>query len=227
MKGQPPEGMVEYLQATELGDSDNSEVNNKALELTKDAPTPKEAAMNIFAFVRDQVLFGFNRFDAKASETLKGGVGFCITKTILHVALLRAAGIPARYHQVVLSNESLKGLVPEPIFRKKIPREIWYHHWAECYLSGKWVACEPLFDKRLYKAACKKGIINKEKVPNIDWDGENDLIVVADFMLEDKGVFHSQDELFKKIRIENKLPGIIGKIVLRYMNQHLNKLRQG
>lgn len=227
MKWHPPEGMDEYLKATELCDSDHAEVKSKAGELTKDAGTPKEAAIRILDFVRDQILFGFNRYDAKASETLKGGIGFCITKTTLQLALLRAAGIPARYRQVVLSNESIKGLVPDYVYRKKIPKEIWYHHLGECYLSGKWLACEALFDKGLYEASCKKGVINKKKTPNIDWDGEHDLIVVAAFMLDDKGVFDSHDGLFKKIQAENKLPGIIGRIVLRNMNQRLNRLRQG
>ena len=226
MTWKPPEGMDEYLSATELCDCDNIEVKNRAQELTKDAATPKEAAMSIFNFVRDQILFGFNRYDAKASETLKGEIGFCITKSTLQVALLRAAGIPARYHQVVLSNESLKGLVPDSIYRKKIPKKIGYHSCCECYLDGKWVVCEALFDKALYNAACKKGIMSEEKIPNIDWDGDKDLIVVTPFMLEDKGNFPSLDGLFKKLQDENKLPRIMAGIVFQYMNRHINKLRK-
>jgi hypothetical protein len=227
MSWKPLEGMEEYLSATELCDCDNIEVKNRARELTKDAATPKEAAMNIFNFVRDQILFGFNRYDAKASETLKGEIGFCITKSTLQVALLRAAGIPARYHQVVLSNESLKGLVPDSIYKKKVPKKIGYHSCCECYLAGRWVVCEALFDKALYTAACKKGIMSEEKIPNIDWDGDKDLLVVAPFMLEDKGIFHSLDGQFKKLQDENKLPGIMARIVFRYMNRHINKLRKG
>jgi len=89
------------------------------------------------------------------------------------------------------------------------------------------VSSETLFDRALYNAACKKGIISKDKIPNIDWDGENDLIVVTAFMLEDKGTYHSLDHLFKKAQDENRLPGIIARVVLHFMNRHLNKIREG
>ncbi len=219
--------MDEYLKPSELCDCDNVEVKNKAQALTKDAATPKEAALRVFNFVRDQILFGFDRFDAKASDTLRKGIGFCISKANLQVALLRAAGIPARYHQVVLSNESLEGLVPDYIYRRNVPKEIGYHPWCECYLSGKWVVSEALFDRTLYNGACNKGIISKEKIPNIDWDGENDLIVVKAFMLGDKGTYHSLDELFKKLQEENKLPGIMARIVLYFTTRHIDKIRKG
>jgi hypothetical protein len=208
MRWQPPAGMDEYLKPTELCDSDHAEVKNKAQEITKDAETPKEAAIRIFDFVRDQILFGFNRLNAKASETLKGGIGFCITKSNLQAALLRATGIPARYHQVLLNRESLKDLVPN-FFYRKVPERIPWHTWCECHLSGKWVDCEPLFDKGLYNAACKKNIIRKEQLPNIDWDGEHNLIMVAAFILEDKGPFHDLDDVFEKAYEETELPPVI------------------
>ena len=69
-KFQVPEGMQEYLSPTEFCDCENVEIKQKSEELTRNANSPKEAAMNIFNFVRDQVLYGIGTTEEKASETL-------------------------------------------------------------------------------------------------------------------------------------------------------------
>ena len=82
---QPLEGMDEYLKPTELCDSDNHEVRKRAREFIKDTKTPKEIAIRIFYFVRDQIVFALDNYDVKASETLKKGIGHCIAKTIFQL----------------------------------------------------------------------------------------------------------------------------------------------
>ncbi len=225
MTWQPPEGMDEYLEPTELCDSDNEEVKKKAQELTKDAANPKQAAIRIFHFVRDQIPFGVEHNDAKASDTLRKGTGHCVPKANLQVALLRAIGIPARYHQVVLSKEVLKGILPDRI-HKMLPEKIWYHPWCECYLSGKWISCESLFDKALYDAAVRKEVLSKEQIPMIDWDGENDLTMVGSWMLEDKGTFSSLDDVFREAESESNAPGFVSRIVFYFSNRYTSKLRK-
>jgi hypothetical protein len=49
-------------------------------------------------------------------------------------------------------------------------------------------------------AARKKGIMSEDKIPDIDWDGDKDLIGVIPCMVEDKGRFPSRDDLFKNSR---------------------------
>ncbi|MFC1718206.1 transglutaminase family protein [Candidatus Poribacteria bacterium] len=225
MTWQPPEGMDEYLKPTELCDSDNEEVKKKAQELTKDADNPKQAAIGIFHFVRDQIPFGTDRSDTRASDTLRIGTGHCCPKANLQVALLRSIGIPARYHQVVLSKEVLKGILPDRIHRM-LPEKIWYHPWCECYLSGKWISCESLFDKALYDAAVRKEVLSKEQMPMIDWDGENDLTMVGSWMLEDKGTFSSLDDVFREAESEHNLPGFIAGIARYFSNRYISKLRK-
>jgi hypothetical protein len=60
MAWQPPEGMDEYLKSTELCDSDNQEIREKARELIKDAKTPKEASVRIFFLCKrsDNIFLG-------------------------------------------------------------------------------------------------------------------------------------------------------------------------
>lgn len=174
--------------------------------------------------MRDQIPFALGNCET-ASETLRKGSGFCVTKTNLQVALLRAAGIPARYHQAVLAKDVLKGIIPAWVHRMA-PEKVWFHPWCECYLSGKWVSCETLFDKALYSAACRKGILSQEQIPTIDWDGSSSLCVVTAWILEDVGTFQCMDDVFRKAQSE-QAPDPIGRIMLYYCNRYTDKLRKG
>jgi len=225
MKFQVSEEMQEYVKPTEFCDCDSEAIRQKAQELTTDIDSPKEAAMKIFSYVRDHIPFAISRTDVKASRTLKDGKGFCVTKTNLQIALLRAAGIPARYHQVVLHKDVLKGIIPDFI-HKMIEEKIWYHPWCECYLSGRWIACDLYLDKDTYNAAVKNGAINTEKIPTIDWDGETDLIIATPWILEDVGTHVSYDEISKKVVKETKVPQFLMKLAFNQSNRYTKKLRE-
>ena len=109
---QTPEGMDEFITSTRLCDVEHARVKNRARELTENANSPEEAALSIFTFVRDSILFGLDFPDTRASETLERGYGFCVTKTNLQIALLRSVGIPARFHRVDIRKDILKGTFP-------------------------------------------------------------------------------------------------------------------
>lgn len=218
-------GMDDYLKATDLSDSDNPVLRDKAIAIIQGAGTPRQAAKRIFFFVRDQILFGFNRHDARASNTLKEGVGFCVTKTNLQVALLRAAGIPARYHQAVLSTEALRAVLPNLVYRF-VPERTSYHPWCECYVAENWISCDTLFDKGLYDALLRRRLISREQIPNIDWDGIHDLNTATAWILEDAGTAPCLDEVFKKAQTEQP-PELISVVVRRLCNRHIEKLRKG
>ena len=191
MTWQSPEGMDEYLRPTKLCDCDNAKLMEKAKEIIKGAETPKEAALKVFHFARDEIYFGLDYPDTKASHTLKKGVGFCVTKTNLQIGLMRAAGVPARCHYVLLSKESLN-YTPKLIYNNLKTAIV--HPWCECYLSGNWVACEVLYDEAFYKAAVREGCFTKEQIPTIDWDGETDLISMKSYIVKDVDTFPSWDD---------------------------------
>jgi hypothetical protein len=224
MKFQIPEGMQEFASSTEFCDCDNMEIMQKAEELAKDASSPKEAAMKIFNYVRD-FPFAVSRLDKKASKTLKEKKGYCVTKTNLQVALLRAAGIPARYHQVVLDKAVIKGIVSDSFYAKQ-EDTIWYHPWCECYLSGRWIACDLYLDKDTYNSAIKQGILTQEQMPSIDWDGENDLKIAIPWMLKDVGTHSSYDEVCKDVMKKVKVPYFIMSLACTFSNQYTKKLRE-
>jgi len=227
MAWQPPKGMDEYLKATELCDCDNEELQRKAKEISQGAETPTEAALKIFYFVRDEILFGMNYADAKASGTLKKGLGFCITKTNLQIALLRAVGIPARCHYVHLPKERNKPIIPRFMY-DRMPMAM-VHPWCECYLSEEWIACEALLDEAFYKGCLRMGMLTKEEVPTIDWDGEANFILSKQWILEDIGTFPSWDDAMMEARKRggalppsNKLFGFVWFLV----NRHISHIRK-
>ena len=88
--------------------------------------------MAIHDFVRDRIKFGwredFGRY--KASEVLGAEIGFCMSKTTLFVAMLRAAGIPARPRFVDIHSKILEGFA--------VPEGYLDHSYAEVYIEGRW-----------------------------------------------------------------------------------------
>jgi transglutaminase-like putative cysteine protease len=228
MDWKPPEGMEEYLKATEICDCDNAGLKKRAKEIIKDSQTPREAALRIFSFVRDGVIWKVDAIDLKASKTLKKRGGVCQNKANLHIALLRAVGIPARYHQVSVKKEGWKFM--SGLVYKLTVDPIWYHTWCECYLGKNWVACESVFDEALYKGMLQQGLATEEQIPTIDWNGESDLIVVNPWIVEDVGSFSSLDAVFKKAQKEASRPRIISWLVswlvLYLSNQHTDSIRK-
>jgi hypothetical protein len=224
MAWQLPEGMDEYLKSTEFCESDNKEIKEKARELVKDAATQKEAALNIFHFARDSIRFGLDFTDFRASHALKTRLGFCIHKPNLQIALLRAVGIPARSHRVGAKKETLQGIVSDLAY-KASPDVLNHHIWCECHLSGKWISCEALFDKELFEGMREKGVTIASQIPTIDWDGENDLIVVKPWVVKDFGTFDSLDDFWREIAKQYR-PTIRRRIGAFFSNRYTDSLRK-
>ncbi|MFW5893364.1 MAG: transglutaminase domain-containing protein [Bacillota bacterium] len=82
----------------------------------------EEKIRAIHAHVRDAVKFGYNATDRlKASDVYKQGYGQCNTKAVLLLALLRAAGVPARLRALDVESGFQKELVPK-VFRPFMPK---------------------------------------------------------------------------------------------------------
>ncbi|MFA6126764.1 MAG: transglutaminase-like domain-containing protein [Bacteroidales bacterium] len=215
-----PAELQTYVNPTDLCDSENPEILQTAAQLTENCKSPSEAAVKLFNFVRDECLFGLSEADEKASVTLNSRIGWCITKNNLMVAMLRSVGIPARYHQVSVNKISLKGIVSNMLY-KMLPEVITIHPWCECYLDGKWLACDVTFDKQTYQAAIVKGFFPQGNISNIEWDGLTDSKWVSVFVLEDHGVHASYDDISRKVADENRKMG--PKFMLRAITNRSNK----
>jgi Transglutaminase-like superfamily len=199
--------MQEYLEPTELCDCENVKLKERASEIVMGADTPREASQRIFRFVRDTIPFNATLdIYQKASQTLRKRVVDYCNKINVQVALLRAVGVPARCHLARVEKEVLKTFVPRFLY-DRLPSPVG-HFWCECYLAGKWVACETLFDRPLYQGMLGAGLIAQEQIPTIDWDGESDLVLLRPWMVKDIGPSPSYDELVKFAQEEGMPPKV-------------------
>ncbi len=197
-----------YLEPTELCDCEHAGLKAQASEVVGGAETPGEAAQRIFCFVRDTIPFNATlNIYQKASQTLEKTVVDYCNKVNVQVALLRAAGVPARCHLVRVENEVLKPFLPRFLY-DRLPSPVG-HFWCECSLAGKWVACEALFDRPLYQGMLAAGLVAQAQVPTVDWDGESDLILFRPWIVQDAGPYPSYDELVKLAGEEGMPPKIL------------------
>ena len=227
---QPPEGMEEYLKPTELVDLNSEIIIETTNRVIKEAKTPREAAIKIFYFVRDEIKFVFVLPLQKASEVVKRRTGQCTAKANLTVAMLRAANLPARFHFTDLRKEIIKGLASGLTY-EVMPKTIG-HAYPEVYLDNKWMKIDPTKDKELCDLMMKKkiglGAPNLPKPP-IDWDGYQDVSPTDPFLVEDFGVHASPEaEIRKSIRRWYTLRGFLWMLSggWRPSNRNLKKLRK-
>ena len=204
----------------------------------------------IYDFVRNEILFGYNRSDLlNAEEVLRDGYGQCNTKGTLLMALLRASGIPCRLHGSEVSKEFQEGATSGMI--SKLAPERVVHTWVEVLYQDKWVALEGVITDEVYVRGVKKKCLGAEgdfrgdfrgnfkgefkgyaiSVPslenlNLDWKGE-DLFVQNTSVVADYGVYESPDVFFKEHRQNlNKLKDLAyvhyGRKV---MNKNVTRIR--
>ncbi|MDX2234774.1 MAG: transglutaminase family protein [Hyphomonadaceae bacterium] len=116
------------------------------------ARTDADKARALFAFVRDEILFGFGPgfWDQKATDVLAQRRGYCNTKSTLFAALLRAAGVPARQVFVDIHVSVLHGIVD--------PGTPYVDHsYVEVFLNGAWRPTDAyIADPALFAAAQKR-----------------------------------------------------------------------
>jgi hypothetical protein len=127
-------------------------------KIIEGAKTDEEMLKLVFYFVRDKIPFGFfNKYIyATAEEVLKKRRGICVNKSELLVAMVRAAGMSARFHYSWVSPNCLIDLI-HPLLLRNLP-DPFLHIYAEVLLRGKWVPMDVLFDQKLYEAILKKGL---------------------------------------------------------------------
>ncbi len=162
----------------------------------------------IYDFVRNDILFGYNRSDLlTAEEVLIDGYGQCNTKATLLMTLLRGAGIPCRLHGSEVSKYFQRGATSW-IISLLAPERI-VHTWVEVLYKGKWIALEGVITDERYVAAVKDKLKNVSgqlakyavAVPNLEtlnlnWCGK-DTYVQNDAVVMDYGVYDNPDVFFE------------------------------
>lgn len=149
-----------YLGPSGLCDFDRSVgIRQKAQDLVAGCRNRRQKFESIFRYVKE-LPYGLEDWDVKASDTLKKGWGMCSGKTNLLVALLRSAGIPARYRIYrIKADTTLWSKLGEGSGKTARMNELGEerdHVDCEVWL-GKWVDCDPGRDSALEKGMLKLG----------------------------------------------------------------------
>jgi hypothetical protein len=175
-----------YLRSTRLLNYESIELMKTRQHLLTHIHKPKEQLKKLYDYVSSLPLGYSTNDDIPASQVLKDGYGQCNTKVTLLMALARGAGIPCRVHCYRLSIEVQKGRAPEWVLAFA-PKTTLFT-WPEFYLNHHW---QPLHK-----------IVHTE---TRDWnscpfDGAKYALepVKPEWIIEDQGVWDSQDEYFKK-----------------------------
>ncbi|GGK55647.1 transglutaminase-like domain-containing protein [Amphritea balenae] len=188
-----------------------------------------DAIGEIYHYVRDDILFGYNADDRlTASQVLKDGYGQCNTKGTLLMALLRAVGIPARFHGFTIYNNLQRGAIPNYLFAIAPERII--HSWVEVSLNDQWINLEGYIIDRPYldKVQARFGDQDTQfsgygiatkclSNPAIDWRGE-DTYIQSEGIADDFGVYAQPDDFY--LNYGSNLSGI-KKWLFRYLLRHL------
>ena len=197
------------LQKTTLLDYDAPTIQRLVKERHWQSLPESERIRSVYEFVRDEILFGYNRADEiPASEVLSDGIGQCNTKATLLMALFRAVGIRCRFHGFTIHKELQKGAITG-IWYRMAPKEI-VHSWVEVQLEDEWFFLEGvILDRPYLKAlqarskqnagsgsycgfgACTNDIMN----PVVDFDG-NHTYIQADGIARDFGLYNDPDSFY-------------------------------
>jgi len=175
-----------YLLPTAIIDSDSPLILEQAEKIIDTAVSSAvEKAVKLYYAVRDGIWYDpyypFYRAEHyRASNVLKSGRGFCVSKASLLCALGRACGVPSRVGFATVRNHlatrQLIDFLGTDLFV--------YHGFTEFYLDGRWVKATPAFNVEL----CKR-----HKVVPLEFNGREDSIFQP-FSLEKKQFMEYLDD---------------------------------
>jgi transglutaminase-like putative cysteine protease len=230
--------MEKYLQETTLLNYKNIKIQNLIEKNGWIDLALQKRISAVYKFVRDDVLFGYNRDDKlKASEVLEDRYGQCNTKSNLFMALLRALNIPCRLHGFVVDKEMQKGVMTG-IWYKMAPHKI-IHTWVEIYYKDKWLDMEGVILDLNYLEALQNRYGKREgrfygygvatnnfQNPQIEWN-ENSTYIQKEAVICELGVFDDPDSFYKVHKQDlNFFKRFLYRNMVRYiMNREVGKIR--
>jgi hypothetical protein len=192
----------------------------------------------VYAFVRDDIRFGYNASDdLPASDVLADGIGQCNTKSTLLMALLRAVGVPCRFHGFTIDKALQKGAVTG-LWYRLAPRSI-IHSWVEVSFDGRWVNLEGFILDKPYLSALQRRFADQSgpfcgfgaatpdlRKPPVDWVGE-DTYIQRDGINHDFGLYDTPDDFYARHGTNLRGPKrwLYVNLVRHLMNRNLELIR--
>lgn len=230
----------QYLKETKMLDYSHKSIQKLIRERKWSVFSEKERVKEIYDFVKDEILFGYNTDDKiKASSVLKDGFGQCNTKGTLFMALLRVCGIPCRIHGFTIDKILQKGAMTGLVY-KFAPDEI-FHSYVEAYVCGEWYNLEGFILDNAYLTALQKtflpekdgsftgyGVATKNFInPPVEFNC-CDTYIQKEGIVRDLGVYDDPDSLLREHgQTMNLLKKCVYRLIgRRLMNINVNKIRK-
>lgn len=193
----------------------------------------------IYDFVRNEIAFGYNRGDElPASQVLADGIGQCNTKGTLLMALLRAAGVPCRFHGFTIDKQLQKGAITGLAWRLAPQRIV--HSWVEVLHDGRWIELEGFILDAPYLASLQRRFAGVRRFcgygaatpdlasPGVEWRGRATYIQ-KEGIAEDFGIYDDPDAFYA--RHGSNLAGwkrwLYEHVVRHRMNRNVARVRAG
>ncbi len=209
-------GFEDMVQETFFCDFGHKEIQRVADKLAKDKDDQAELAERIFGFVRDEIVFGFDPWQVKASDTLQKGYGMCSNKALLMVALLRYHRIPARLASIAIKRDFLR---PAWGFWCLMMPKILQHVIAQVCLKGRWISIDLTVDKKTYEKLYLPSGISW----GIDWDGSTDCLVFKDEIVGPVEPYSDIDQALRSNAGNPIPPGFILRPFFSFINKRMWK----
>jgi transglutaminase-like putative cysteine protease len=136
--------------ATEFLDYESDAVRDFVARAVPDMSiSPTDKAVALYYAVRDGVFYevygmDLSRPGLRASTVATTKQGFCLHKSILYAAAVRAVGIPSR----LVAGEVRNHLASDRL-KELVGGEVFLHWLNAIYLEGRWLKVTPVFNKML------------------------------------------------------------------------------
>ena len=191
----------------------------------------------VYNFVRNEIHFGYNTADdLPASVVLSDGIGQCNTKGTLLMTLLRAVGVPCRFHGFTINKALQKGAVTGWAY-VLVPRSI-IHSWVEIWYGTRWVNLEGFILDESYLIALQKtfpaakefcgfgAAVTDLRDPPVQWKG-TDTYIQKEGINADFGIFNSPDDFYRKhgTNLSGVRKWVFESVVRAQMNRNVERIR--
>jgi transglutaminase-like putative cysteine protease len=160
--------MREYLEPGPIVDSDHPEVRAFAECAAGGAATPRDAVVKLYYAVRDGIRYDpygveITAVALRASNVLRAGRGWCVSKAVVLAAGCRALGVPAR-----LGFADVRNHLSTARMRAAMQTDVFFWHgYTSIHLEDRWLKATPAFNVEL----CQKfGLLP------LEFDGREDSI---------------------------------------------------
>lgn len=228
--------MENFLRATPILDHDHPALRRLVAERNWRGLPERARIGAVYDFVRE-LPFGYNISDElPASRVLADGYGQCNTKTTLLMALLRAVGVPCRFHGATIDKRLQHGVVRGLAYRLA-PRSI-IHSWAEVRHEGRWIGLEGVICDSAYLDGLRERVgvrgaflgygVGTENLaaPPVFWCG-TDTAIQQTGVDRDHGLFDDPDAFYRRhgANLSGARALLYRRIVRHAMNRRVADIR--